>query len=208
MGRAPVSPRLGLGLGHLSLEISSFFKFPLCTDSSLACAPAHGWLFWLLPSFLTTTLKSLSGFSSCSHHRLVVPKAPVRTSSLLIIPLSGDHTHSLSSNPQCAPPSSLYLLDKLLHCVLGPCIKSSKPLRSEMNPLLILHPASLKRSTIHQPARDLGIVLAASMFPPLGVNQSASFVMSAYLISLKSTYFSLFQCNCPALSCHQLLPGL
>lgn len=60
MGRVPVSPRLGLGLGHLSLETSSFFKFPLCMDSSLACAPAHGWLFWLLPSFLTTTLKSPS----------------------------------------------------------------------------------------------------------------------------------------------------
>lgn len=77
-------------------------------------APMGGFLFWLLPSFLTTILKSPSWLLLCSHHHLVAPRAPVRTSSFLTVSFSGDHTHSLSSHPHCVPPPSLYLLDKLL----------------------------------------------------------------------------------------------
>lgn len=44
---------------------------------------------------------------------------------------------------------------------------------------------------------DLGIALAASLCPALGVNQLPGLVMSASLIPLKSTYFSLFLLQLP-----------
>lgn len=165
-------------------------------------ACAHGWLSLLATPFLS------------DHHFEV----PFLASPLFPSPLSGSQgssedifisyciilwgPHSFPQLPSsmCPSPKSLST-GQTAPCVLGPCIQSSKLLRSEMNPLLILHTASLKRHTIHQPARDLGIVLAASKLLSLRVNQSSSFVMPAYfayLIYLKSTYFFLFHCNCPA----------
>lgn len=145
----------------------------------------------------------LPGFS-CSHHHSVIPWAPVGVSSLLTVPVSVcPHTFPQlpSSVCYCLSPQ-VSVLNKLLPCALGSHIQSSKLLCSETEPshspphLLLILFTSVK-SAFHPPAWDLGIALAASLCPPLGVNQLPGLVMSASLISLKFTSFSLFLLQLP-----------
>lgn len=92
-------------------------------------APTGGSLFWLLPSSLTTTLKSPSWL-------LLLFPSPLSGSqgssedifTSYCTTLWGPHSFPQLPSSMC-PPTSLYLLDKLLRCVLGPCTQPSKLLR-------------------------------------------------------------------------------
>lgn len=120
--------------------------------------PMDGSLSWLPPSLVTTTLKSpslvlllfqslFSGSWGSSDNIFTSYCTTLWVTTLI---------PSATTLSVLTLPPSLYLLGKLLPCALGPCIQSSKPFCSEMNPSCSLpnpfpHAVPCLSEEIHHP---------------------------------------------------------